>query len=197
MTRFRWQWLLPLVQLVLVLTAAVYGTHEYRVTERQKGVYGDNNVLEYFSQNFPAPLERISQGINFPALVLAYPLKGYTNAIVDYSFEYTLVWISLHDMGFFAGVVVFWCWVGWKLDQSQGRSPRHAVPRGLRIAGLTCGFVFATLTGAYALQMILSEWRPERHIGAFGIAWSFALLAYFAWHFTRELWSRNGGWRAG
>ena len=197
MKRFRWQWLLPLLQLLLAFAGSVYGPHEYRVGARQKGVYGDNNVLEYSGQNTPAPVERISQGINFPALALAYPLKGHANAIIDYNCDYTLVWISLHDVGFFAGVIVFWYWMGRKLDQSQGRSPRIARPRTLRIAGLTCGFVFAILNGAYALQLSVSKWRPERHIGAFGIVWALVLFAYFAWRSTQESRSKNGTQRTG
>lgn len=186
MNFFRWKWILPLLQLLFASVGLVYGPHQFRETARRRGISGDNNTVEYFSQNFPAPVERISKGINFPALVLAYPLRGYDNAIYSKNTAYTLVWISPRELGFLAGIVAFWYWVGRKLDQSQRPNPTIVRYRASRMAALVCGFAFAILTGAYALHMSISEWRPERHIGAFGIVWSLVLLVYFAWRSSRE-----------
>jgi hypothetical protein len=143
--------------------------------------------MEYTFQHLPALAERVSKGINFPALVLDYPFRQYDNAIYSRNSDYTLIWISPKEIGFFAGIAAFWYWLGRKLDQSQGRSPGTTWSRKVRIAGLTFGLVFGILTGAYAFQMIASKWYPERQIGVFGIVWSFTLTAYFAWRFTREL----------
>jgi hypothetical protein len=57
----------------------------------------------------------------------------------------------------------------------------------MRIIRLACVFVFGILSGAYALQMTASKWHPDREIGAFGIMWSLALIAYFAWGLAQEL----------
>jgi len=184
--RISWKWFLPLAQLVLASACFVYGPHEYRVRARLDGVAGDNNVLEYSAQHSPAPVERISWGINFPASVLAYPLRESDNALYFRNSGYTLIWISPKEIGFFVGIAIFWYCVGRRLDQHLGRIPKSTWPRKAKIAGLTCGIVFGILTGAYALQMIASKWYPERTIGTFGIVWSFALIAYFAWRSTRE-----------
>lgn len=188
MKRIRWKWFLPIVQLVLATAAFVCGPHEFKAILLLNGASGDNNMLEYNGQNFPPPVERISQGINFPALVLGYPLKTYNaNELFFYRNNYTFIAICLSDIGFFAGIVAFWYCVGRKLDQHLGRIPKSTWPRKARIAGLICGLSFGILTGAYALQMIASKWHPERQIGSFGIVWSFALIAYFAWRFMHEL----------
>src|SRR5689334_4459604 len=101
-----WKYLLPTVQLFFALFCLVYGPHQYR-----QGVVRDNawgTSLEYFSQHSPPPIERISKGINFPALALAYPLRGYTNAIYSHNGDYTLIWVSPSDIGFFVGIAIFW-----------------------------------------------------------------------------------------
>jgi hypothetical protein len=181
MRRIRWKWFLPVTQLVFAMAALIYGPFEFKNRLLQDGAAGDNNMLEYNGQHFPAPIERASKAINFPALVLAYPLRGYENQLLFYRNNYTFVRVSPRDVGFFGGVVIFWYWVGWKMDQSQGRSPKITRSRRATIAGLMCGFVLGILTSACALQLLIQDWhwRPERQIGAFGIVWSVALVAYF------------------
>ena len=178
-----WRWFLPIFQLALALACHVYEPHEYRVRVRLDRAV---NNIEYFLQHAPAMAGRISQGINFPAMALAYPLRNVDDAIYSRNSEYTLIWIAPRDIGFFLGVLLSWYWLGRKLDESLGRGPRAAWPRTARIAGLTCGVVFGGLTGAYAVQMVTSRLRPANQIGAFGIAWSFALITYFTWRLTRE-----------
>lgn len=187
MRRFRWKWILPTAQLVFASFCLIYGPHQYRVRVRLDGAVGDNNMLEYAAQNAPAPIERISKGVNFPALVLDYPLREYDNALYSHNSAYTLIWVSPSEVGFFAGIAIFWYWLGRKLDQRRGGSPRTTRPRKVRIAGLMCGLLFGILTGAYAIQITASRFRPERQIGAFGIVWSLALTACFAWHLRQEL----------
>jgi Na+/proline symporter len=178
-----WKWFLPIFQLALALACHVYEPHEYRVRARLDRAV---NNLGYVSQHTPALAGRISQGINFPAMALAYPLRNEDDAIYRRNCEYTLIWIAPRDIGFFLGVLLSWYWLGRKLDESLGRSRRAVWPRAARIAGLAGGVVFGGLTGAYAIQMIISEYRPENQIGAFGIVWSFALIAYFTWRLTQE-----------
>jgi hypothetical protein len=117
--------------------------------------------------------------VNFPALVLAYPLRDETDAIYKRNSPYTLVWIAPNDIAFFAGVVLFWWWVGWKLEGRLGRRPEAAWLRRARIVGLACGATFGILSWAYADQMIGGNWNPGRQVGVFGLVWSAGLLAYF------------------
>lgn len=178
-----WKWLLPIGLLIFALVCHVYDTHQYRAAAyRDRAV----NNLEYFSQHSPALAGRVSRGINFPALVLRYPFKDETDALYKRNSEYTLIWISPSDIVFFAGIVLFWYWVGSVLDRSQTRGSGATWPRKARILGLACGFVFGIANGVYAAQLIATPWLPERQIGAFGIAWACALIAYFTWRFARE-----------
>lgn len=112
MKRIRWKWFLPIMQLIFASAALVYGPPEYRARLRLDGVLGDNNVLEYFNQNTPAPVERASYGINFPALVLDYPLMKYTKDLFYYSNDYTYIHITPRGVGFFVGIAIFWYWGG-------------------------------------------------------------------------------------
>jgi hypothetical protein len=191
--KLRWNWFLPVAQLIFAFAALVYGPHQYKVRELEVGVSGDNNMLEYSAQNFPAPVERISNGINFPALTLAYPLRNYNvNELFFYANNYTFVRIYFKDIGFFLAILVFWYWVGRKLEQSQRHGTGTTRPRWMRVAGVSCGLVFGILTGTYAVQMLVRDWhwRPERQIGSCGIVWSLALVVYFVWRVRQEL--RNG-----
>jgi hypothetical protein len=190
MKRINWVWLLPIVQLAFAFSCLVYGPHQYRVRAQRDGAV---NNPEYVFQHSPAVVERLSKGVNFPALVLAYPFRDEGNAIYWHNSKYTLIWIAPKDVSFFLGIALFWSWVGMRLNKSLGRGRKGVWPRKVRLAGLGCGVVFGLLTGAYALQMIASKWRPERQIGAFGILWAVALLAYFVWSVTREVrWGSSG-----
>ena len=183
MKRIRWKWLLPILQLVFALACHVYDPHEYRVQARRDHAV-DN--LGYRYQNNPAIYGRISQGINFPALVLGYPFRNDDNALYERNSEFTLIWIAPKDIGFFLGIVSFWYWVGRILEKRLGLIQGTTRPRLARIAGLACGVVFGMLTAAYACQMIAREFRPWRQIGGFGIAWAAILIAYFGWRLTQE-----------
>ncbi len=183
MKRVRWKWFLPIAQLALALACHVYEPHEYRLkAQRDRAV----NNKEYTFQNSPALAGRISQVVNFPALVLDYPLRNEDNAIYQRDSQYTLIWIAPRDIGFFVGIVLFWYLVGRTLDERQERQSRTTWPRYMRMAGPVCGVAFGILTGAYAYHMIASQYRPERQIGASGIAWSLGLIVYFTWRLLRE-----------
>lgn len=189
MKRVRWSWFLPIALLIVAVAGHIYGPHQYRVTARRRGVV---NNPEYHFQHFPAMAERVSQGINFPALVLAYPWRNDYSIVYEHNSAYTLIWFEHRDISFYVGVVLFWLCVGTKLDGTRGRFRRAIWSRRATVVGLACGAAFGLLTGAYALQMTAMEWRPYREIGAFGIVWSLALISYFAWRMKRELGSGSG-----
>ena len=188
-----WRWLLPLGQLALVLACHVYEPHEYRATARRDGAV---NNIEYTFQHTPAGVAVISRGINFPALVLAYPFRNEGQAIYERNGEYTLVWIGINDVAFFLGVVLFWYWFAAMMGRNETRNPGTAWTRNAKIGGLACGALFGCLAGAYSIQMFKSHWHPDRQIGAFGALWAFALIAYFTSRLTREFSSRSRGQRS-
>ena len=187
MKPMRWKWALPLVLLAFAFVCHIYEPHEYRV-----GLYRDRafNNPSYYGQRHPAWVGRISKGINFPALVLAYPLRNEENAIFERNSSYTLIWISPSDIGFFVGVVLFWCWVGARLDRSKAQTRETSLPHVLRIGLLACGLVFGLFTAAFANQMLDTQFLPERQVGVFGVAWSCALVAYFGLSLGREFGAR-------
>jgi len=183
MKHTHWKWSLPAVQLALAMACHIYEPHEYRAKADRDPAFG---TMQYAFQNSPAMSGRISKGINFPALTLDYPLRDEGVAVYEHNSDYNVVRIAPKDIGFFFGIVVFWHWVGRNLDRSRGRRPTHGWPRPAAIGGLICGVVFGGLTGAYAVHLMASKWRPERHIGAFGIIWSIALLIYFGWRLAQR-----------
>jgi hypothetical protein len=192
MRRVRVKWFLPIVQLLLALAAYVYGPAQYKAILDRSGVMGDNNVMEYSAQNSPAPIERLSLGINFPAIALDCPLWRFGNQIWLYRGGRIIFFeITPRGVGFFFGVVVFWYWVGRKFDECRG-NPRIARPSGVRMAWLWGGLAFGIVTGACAVFIYVVDgfFRPERQVAYAGIAWSFALIAYFAWQLTRA-WSKG------
>ena len=137
------------------------------------------NNPEYTFQHSPAPVGIISREVNFPALVLAYPLRNEGQAIFKRNGDYTLIWIGVNDLGFFIGIVFFWYGVA----RIQARNPEESLTAAwatkAKTAGLACGAIFGVLTGAYAIQMASTRWRPEREIGTFGVVWALVLIAYF------------------
>ena len=190
MKGIRWSWLLPVLQLICVLSVHIYDPHQYRVLLRQRRATGG---IEYYEQNYPSPSGRISQGINFPAIVLDYPLREAYSPILYERNDYdTLIYITPKDIGFFFGVAIFWFWVGHMLDKSLGKNLAGTWPRVVRLAGLVCGVAFALLTAAYAAHMLALEFRPWRQIGTFGIVWAAVLIAYFGWRVMQELWPKEG-----
>jgi len=183
MKRVHSKWLLPLVQLVLAFVCHIYGPHQYRVRAQQDRAV---NNMEYLFQHSPALVERISQGINFPSLVLRYPLRNEDNAVYQHNSEYTLIWIAPKDLGFFVGIVLFWSCIGMALDGCLWRGASGIRTGKFRIAGLSCGLMFGVLNGAYAVHLITSRRLPERQVGAFGIVWFVGLVTYFGWRLARD-----------
>lgn len=183
MKSVRWRLLLPLGQLALAVAGHVYEPHQYRATTRRDGAV-DN--VEYTFQHSPAPVGVISRGINFPALLLAYPFRNEDEPIYKRNSDYTLIWIGTNDLAFFCGVALFWYWFARMMDRSESQRPGIAWARSAMVGSLVCGVLLGGLTGAYSIQMLNSHWHPERQIGAFGALWAFALIAYFTWRLAQE-----------
>lgn len=155
----RWKYILPSVMLALALACHVYDPHEYRLTALRDGATSN---LYYFGQHSPAWSGRISKGVNFPALVLAYPFRSATQLVyVHGDLDRILIMISPADLSFFCCVVLFWFCFGWAID-------RGGLPE--RVGSLALGLVFGLLMGAYAAEMVVSKWLPVRIIGGFGVA---------------------------
>jgi hypothetical protein len=184
MNRVRWKWLLPTVLLALTLACHVYDAHVYRAeANRQR----KELTLEYYAQHSPAWPARVSEGISFPALVLAYPLKGSQRLIYAQDFEYTAILICPYDLAFFLGVGLFWYWAGRTADEHGRRATKGAWPRSARIAGLFGGALFGVLAAADAYHRIAGNLLPGRQIGAAGMVWACLLIAYFTRRLAREL----------
>jgi len=174
MKGFCWKYLLPSVMLMLALACHIYDPHEYRVRSLRDGVTSN---LFYFGQHSPAWAGRISRGLNFPALVLAYPFRDATQTIYDSGdVDHILIMISPADVSFFIGIMFFWSCTGWIIDQRGASVFRSPV---VSFVGLAGGIVFGLATGAYAAPMVASKWFPERIIGGFGILWAAVLIGYF------------------
>ncbi len=173
---------MPATLLTAVLAAHVYGPHEFRA-----GMRGDRAVsnLDYYRQNYPALTQRISRGVNFPALVLNYPFRNaFQPLLYSRNGEYTYFSIYPSDLSFFIFVTTFWYCLGRRLDRVPGviREDRLL---SVRAAGPVFGLLFGILSGAYADQMAGSQFRPDRQVGYIGLAWSVGLTAYFFWRLTR------------
>lgn len=179
MRRVRWRWALPVGQLIFASACHIYEPHQYRVHAKLDHAVGNT---EYLFQHTPAPIGRVSLGINFPAMVLAFPFRNEDGPLYLYNSEYTLIWFGLRDIGFFAGIVLFWCCLGWILDERAG--PPSLGKAGMpiiRICGWCAGVIFGLVTGIYALSLLASEARPERQIGMAGIAWAMLLILFCMW----------------
>ena len=184
MKRVSWKWVLPIAQLALALGCFVCDTHEYRIKARLDGAV-DNPW--YSAQHYPAWPGRMLDGINFPALVSVYPLEHFLEPIIyERNTDYTLILVYPRDVCFFIAIVVFWGWVGWRVDGHLRRPPAGDWPGVARITGSWSGAVFGVLSGVYAVSLIARGWIPTEEIGACGLVWSFALTTYFARKLRKE-----------
>lgn len=175
--------MLPITMLTLALASHVYGPHEFRVGLRRNHVVNDQG---YYGQHYPVLIQRISEGISFPALTLSYPFREeYDPILYQRNSDWGYVSVDPRDIAFFVGIILFWYWIGRHLDKVHNRAASW--PRKARILGFVCGVLFGLLTGLYAGRMIGTKLPPEVQIGAFGIAWAVGLVAYFTWQLTGEL----------
>jgi hypothetical protein len=181
MTHVRWRFVLPAIQLVVAVAAHVYGPHEYRVQARHDRA--TSNIIYYF-QHYPAPTERVSLGVNFPALTLSFPFREASGTIYEHNSPYTNVRVSYSDVTFFAAIVLFWQIVGGVLER---RCFSRVCPRWAQVAGVILGVGFTILVAAHALRLVAEKWQPEREMGAFGLAWAALLISLFAWGGARRL----------
>jgi len=176
MRRIVWRRVLPVAQLTFALACHIYEPHQYRVRAKLDRAVSN---MDYTFQESPAPIGRVSLGINFPAMVLAFPLRNEDRPLYRHNCDYTLIWISVRDIGVFTGIVLFWYCIGWILDEQA--SPPGSWRRSARICGWCVGVVLGFLTGIYALSLLVSESLSQRQIGMAGIAWAILLIPFCTW----------------
>ena len=118
----RWKYILPSVMFALALACHIYDPREYRLTALRDGATSN---LYYFGQHSPAWSGRISKGVNFPALVLAYPFRSATQLVyVHGDLDRILIMISPADLSLF---VASFC----SGFVSGGRSTEEGCRKGL------------------------------------------------------------------
>ncbi len=181
MIRIRWRWCLPVAQVILALALHVYESREHRHGAYSAPLFG----LRYNPNFSPAPAGRLSLGINFPAVVLAYPFRNVYGTVFADDTEYTNIYIQVRDLYYFSGVAVFWWLVGLGLDRRRQHSQRRW-SRKARFAAKACGLGFGLLCLVFAQSMIRATYEPQRDIGLCGLVWSCGLIAFFTWQLVRE-----------
>ena len=181
MIRIRWRWCLPVAQVILALALHVYESREHRPGAYSAPLFG----LRYNPNLSPAPAGRLSLGINFPAVVLAYPFRNVYGTVFADDTEYTNIYIQVRDLYYFSGVAVFWWLVGLGLDRRRQHSQRRW-SRKARFAAKACGLGFGLLCLVFAQSMIRATYEPQRDIGLCGLVWSCGLIAFFTWQLVRE-----------
>ena len=184
--------------LPVVLGLFAIGCHVYTPGETLDRVLRQTVLIppESDLDQFPAPLDRISKGINFPAQMLDYPLLNVDREIYSHKGKDTYVSFHLRDIVFYVGVVLLWYFIGRALDRALEQSSAINRSRAARIAGLAGGVVFGTLNWAYADLMMEPAWGVQRQIGACGIAWACILIAWFSWQLARTLGAGRNAKRA-
>lgn len=177
----------------VMLAIALWWYAPLQVVAAQKAVHarypGQEIQLgqEFYLRMTPAPAERFSLALNFPAAVLAGP---FSFAFRKPLYESDLRFLAPKDLAFFFWTGVLWFWIASVVvpgkDSGDGQ---RKMPRWVRIAASSCGLAFALVVGAIALEPLLKGLSsvPYRQIAPYGMIWSAALGAYFIWRLISEL----------
>ena len=180
MKRMNSRWWLPILQ--ILLTLGCYSC-DYLARTRATG-----NDPAFYAQNHPSWVQRVSYGINFPALALDYPLKNAGDPeLYKLSTKYVYVVIYPRDVGFFIGILLFWHCVGRTVDGRWGWPRAGARFKWVRFLVLFLGAGFAVLNAAYADELLASHFLPERQVAIFGLVWACALTSYFMWKLVGQI----------
>ena len=188
MTRTRMCVLVAVVQVALAIFLWWYAPLQIsRAVEAVQAQNPNHQIqleMDFIRRIDPAPAERVSLAINFPAAVVAdlltlpFPIQLYQSG---HRF------LSLRDLVFFGSTGVFWYWVTSIVIRRKTRGDLRNLKRPHRIGLLVCGVLFALFEGILALEWLFSKSStpPYREVGPFGLLWSVALAAYFVW----KMWS--------
>ncbi len=141
--------------------------------------------LDFYRRNTPAPAERVSLALDFPAAILAGP---FNIAFPRRLYETKLRLLSMRDLAFFFWTGVLWYWTMSILIQRGKSGDVKKLSRSVRIALLVCGLGFALIVGAIGLDALVSKFSaiPDKQIAPFGLLWSLGLAAYFLWKLRSE-----------
>jgi hypothetical protein len=123
--------------------------------------------------------------VNFPALVLAFPLHQ-AGTVYGYLTDWGFIWVTAEDLGIFAGVVLFWYLVGAAMDRHFGHYSGVRLNRTARVATFVGGIGFGVLTAVYADYLPGDYFEGPRQIGACGLVWAAILFIWFARRLMRE-----------
>jgi hypothetical protein len=175
--------LIALAQVALAIALWWYSPYQFIHTKQKAEAQfpGQNIQLsqEFFRNNLPAPAERLSLALNFPAAVLAGPFNVFFPKPL---YESKLRILSVKDLAFFAWTGFFWYWLAstllHKKSELQVKRPSRLVATTMAAFGL----VFALAVGVVACNALISKWSavPSKQVAPFGLFWSVGLALYFA-----------------
>jgi hypothetical protein len=189
MTRNQLCWSVAAVQVGLAMFLWWYAPLQTAAAEKAaRAKYPNQRIglsLEFYQRIEPAPSQRVSFALNFPALILSVPFQGLFPRPLYESKQRLLL---ATDVVFFAWTGLLWYWI---TSEVIGRKPAddlRAASKPLRTICRVCGLVFALLLGATAITLFLSalSTAPNRQIAPFGLLWALGLALYFG----RKLWSQ-------
>ncbi len=170
MKSFKWRIILCTVNLAAAVVLSALGAREYEAFRHLRpSAFYEGNFLY-----IPAA-QLVSDCVNAPALVLSN-LVGNTRT-----------WKSLwggvpmrraDSALFYTLLVLFWCWIGWRIDISSGRKRVTALAAPFWVVG---GLLSLLLT--YGGSQIFLIYRSDSVSGARAVAmsmlvWGIALLCY-------------------
>jgi hypothetical protein len=180
MKNIRWCWALSVIQIVVAVSLFLYSPYQYLVRVRASGIV---NNPEYFLNNWPPPAMRVSQAINFPAVVLDSPfrfaLRRSHMLFYENNSRYGYVSLGINDVVFFLWVGMLWYWVGMRIDQTLGQMQKRNWPRNVIFAGLSCGVLFAIACAVYGIKLVGVQRESAYQVAPFGILWAVLLGCYF------------------
>lgn len=159
-----------------------------KTQEAVKSQYPNQHIqlgLDFYRRIEPAPAERVSFALNFPALVLSIPVASFfPEPLYESGFRH----LSPIDFVFWGWIGVMWYWMTSRLFRREGGDKPKKMSRPFRVVWLVCGLLFALIVGTVGLTMLLSRLStvPYKQIAPFGMLWSLLLAAYFIWKLRSE-----------
>jgi len=176
MKRYKWRIVLPLVNLVVAIGLSSLGPSEYEAF-RQAHPHSDATVP------YIPTTQIVSYCVNAPSFVLSN-LLGNVRAWRMFWQERWLggYWFQHVSVTFYLFVLLFWWWVGWRVDAPPN-------PKGLRALAAGAGWLIAAI-GALVLGYVISGLLRERLPALYAypdsaivismLLWGIVLFCYFS-----------------